>query len=75
MFSRRGFTAALLAAAATPAFGQTVDTLRRRARDLKQLHAIIVQRGDEIVLAEAVRGPGLDRSANIKSGSKSVMAL
>lgn len=75
MLSRRRFTAALLAASAVPAFGQTVDELRRRARGLKQLHAIMVQRGDEIVLAQAMRGAGLDRAANIKSGSKSVVAL
>jgi len=75
MLSRRRFTAALLAASAAPAFGQGVDALRRQARGLKQLHAILVQRGDEVLLAEALRGPGLDRAANIKSGSKSVVAL
>jgi len=83
MLSRRRFSAALLAGLATPpaapAFGQTdgraVDGLRRTARGLKQLHAILIQRGDEIVLAEAPRGPGLDRAANIKSCSKSIVAL
>lgn len=79
MISRRHFTAALLAAFATPVLGQTdgraVDALRRTARGLKQLHAIMVQRGDEIVLAEAPRGRGLDRPANIKSCSKSIVGL
>jgi CubicO group peptidase (beta-lactamase class C family) len=76
MLSRRIFSTTLLTLPLTrPAFGQTVDVLRQRARDLKQLHAIMVQRGDEVIFAEAVRGPGLDRSANIKSGSKSIVAL
>ena len=45
------------------------------SRALPQLHAILVQRGDELVFGEAVRGPGLDRTANIKSCSKSLVAL
>ena len=34
-----------------------------------------MQRGDEIVVATAPRGNGLDRNANIKSCSKSIVAL
>ena len=75
MLSRRHFTVGLLAASATPAFGQTMDGLRRTVRGMKQLHAIVIQRGDDIVLAEAPRGRGLDRPANIKSCSKSVVGL
>ena len=75
MLTRRRFTTALLAASTAPAFGQGVDNLRRTVRGMKQLHAIIIQRGDEVVLAEAPRGRGLDRPANIKSCSKSVVAL
>jgi CubicO group peptidase (beta-lactamase class C family) len=77
MISRRHFSASLLAGMAAPsaAFGQTVDGLRRAAHGLPQLHAILVQRGDEVILAEAPRGPGLDRVANIKSASKSIVAL
>jgi CubicO group peptidase (beta-lactamase class C family) len=39
------------------------------------LHSLQVSRGDSIVFAEAPRGPGLDRLANIKSCSKSIVAL
>jgi CubicO group peptidase (beta-lactamase class C family) len=77
MMSRRRVCAALLASAAMPdaAFGQAVDNVRRAARGLSQLHAILVQRGDEVIVAEAPRGGGLDRAANIKSCSKSIVAL
>jgi CubicO group peptidase (beta-lactamase class C family) len=77
MISRRHFSAALLAGMAMPpaAFGQTVDGIRRAARGMGQLHALLVQRGDEVIVAEAPRGPGLDRAANIKSCSKSIVAL
>lgn len=76
MLSRRAFSTALLALPLTgPAYGQAADNARRAARGLKQLHAIIVQRGDELVLADAVRGPGLDSAANLKSCSKSIVAL
>lgn len=77
MMSRRRFAATLLAGAALPgsAFGQNVDALRRTARGLSQLHAIMVQRGNDVIIAEAPRGGGLDRAANIKSCSKSVVAL
>jgi CubicO group peptidase (beta-lactamase class C family) len=76
MISRRHFSVGLAGMAVpSAAFSQTVDGLRRAARGLPQLHAILVQRGDEVILAEAPRGPGLDRVANIKSGSKSIVAL
>ena len=45
------------------------------ARRLDQLHAILVAQGGETVLAEAPRGPGLDRAANVKSVSKTIVAL
>lgn len=79
MISRRHFSTALLAGLALPpagaAYGQTVDGIRRAAHGLNQLHALLVQRGDAVVVAEAPRGPGLDRAANIKSCSKSIVAL
>ena len=37
--------------------------------------AILVQRGTDLLLSEAPRGPGLSRLANIKSCSKSLLAL
>ena len=77
MMTRRHFAAATLAAGAMPsaAFGQNVDAVRKAARGLGQLHAIMVQRGGDVIVAEAPRGGGLDRAANIKSCSKSVVGL
>ncbi|MDR7125761.1 CubicO group peptidase (beta-lactamase class C family) [Pseudorhodobacter sp. 4114] len=51
------------------------STLRDAALGLPQLHAILVQRGGERLLAEAPRGRGLEAGANIKSCSKSILAL
>ncbi|KRW95709.1 serine hydrolase [Paracoccus sp. MKU1] len=79
MLNRRVFSTALLTALAAPfvsrATAQAASEMDSLARDLPQLHAIMVQRGEDIVLAEAFRGPGLDRVANIKSCSKSIVAL
>jgi CubicO group peptidase (beta-lactamase class C family) len=77
MISRRYFSAALLAGMAVPpsAFGQTVDGIRRAIRAMGQLHSLQIQLGDDVIVAEAPRGPGLDRVANIKSCSKSIVAL
>lgn len=52
-------------------WGQVAEAARR----LDQLHAILVAQGGETVLAEAPRGPGLDRAANVKSVSKTIVAL
>jgi CubicO group peptidase (beta-lactamase class C family) len=58
-------------ARAQPArFARTAD----RARGLDQLHAIIVAENGTPVLAEAFRGPALDRPVNVKSVSKTVVA-
>lgn len=79
MLSRRQFSAAFAAALASPAVVRAqsamVETLSDAALGLQQLHAIVVQRGSERVLAEAPRGRGLEASANIKSCSKSIVAL
>jgi len=79
MLTRRAFSATLLGAAAFPfagrAFAQTPSDIRSRIANMSQLHAILVQRGDEIIVADAPRGPGLDRVANIKSCSKSIIGL
>lgn len=45
------------------------------ARALSPLQSILVARNGEMVLAEAVRGAGLDELANVKSVSKSLVAL
>jgi CubicO group peptidase (beta-lactamase class C family) len=77
MISRRRFSTTLLAGLAMPppAFGQTVDGIRRAVRGLSQLHSLQIQLGDQVIVAEAPRGAGLDRAANIKSCSKSIVAL
>ena len=76
---RRCFSAALLAGVTMQlcgrAFGQRVDGIRHAIRGMTQLHSLQVQVGDEVIVAEAPRGPGLDRAANIKSCSKSIVAL
>ncbi|TGD44178.1 class C beta-lactamase-related serine hydrolase [Pseudotabrizicola sediminis] len=81
MLSRRQFSASLVCAGAqcAPALlraqAPTLSDLRDTATGLPQLHAILVQRGDEQLLAEAPRGRGLTAAANIKSCSKSILAL
>lgn len=76
--TRRRFSLSLLGTLAAPITlraqtGGIADL--RAALDLPQLHAMLVQRGDDLLLAEAPRGRGLDRAANIKSCSKSLLAL
>ncbi len=54
--------------------GQTAE-LRTFVKNMPQLHSLQVRQGDELVISEAPRGPGLDELANIKSCSKSIVAL
>lgn len=79
MPNRRAFSAALLTVLAAPfvgrALARTVTDIRAFATGMPQLHAILVQRDEEVVIAEAPRGAGLDRVANIKSCSKSIVGL
>lgn len=79
MLSRRSFATSLLAGLAAPSIiasrAWASDDLLGAIRRLDQLHAVVVQRGGEEVFAAAPRGPGLDRAANIKSCSKSIVAL
>jgi CubicO group peptidase (beta-lactamase class C family) len=51
-----------------------LDQALDRAATLPSLHALLVARAGEERVAEVFRGPGLDRPANVKSVSKSVMA-
>jgi CubicO group peptidase (beta-lactamase class C family) len=77
--SRRSFSLALLAGVAAPYVGraaaQAKGDIGSAIGGMNQLHSLQVQRGDEIVVAKAPRGNGLDRSASIKSCSKSIVAL
>lgn len=78
--SRRAVLAGLAATGATglrpatAAATAAVESVRRRAAAFEQLHALVVGRGGEILLAEAFRGPPVDRPVNVKSVSKTVVA-
>ncbi|SFI44414.1 serine hydrolase domain-containing protein [Jannaschia pohangensis] len=52
-----------------------LDAVREAAAGLEQLHSLIVLRDGAEALAMAPRGPGLDRIANVKSVSKTLIAL
>jgi CubicO group peptidase (beta-lactamase class C family) len=76
MIKRRNFLSTATAALCTPYFvhAQSND-LRAAIETLPQLHSIQISWGGDTVFEEAPRGPGLDRLANIKSCSKSIVAL
>lgn len=70
-----GLLAGALAAPAAIAapragFGAALD----RARALGRVRCLVVAHRGKIVLAEALRGPGLEAPANVKSVSKTVVA-
>ncbi|KAA0972654.1 serine hydrolase [Aureimonas fodinaquatilis] len=79
MLNRRVFSIGLASSIAVPlavpALAQQRSDVRSAIDGLSQLHAIIVQHGDDIVIEHAARGPGVDRVANIKSCSKSIVGL
>ena len=78
MIQRRRFLAVSTAAVAAPSFlraqsdpfGEAVAA----ARTLQQLHTLIVVRDGETVVEETFGGPGMDRLANVKSVSKTIVA-
>ena len=70
-----GLGAGLALPAILPARAATADEVTQAATGLSQLHAIMVQRGDDLLVAAAPRGRGLSQPANIKSCSKSILAL
>lgn len=55
--------------------GRLLDQAATAAAALDQLHAFIVAHDGETVLAEAFRGRGLARPANVKSVSKTLVAI
>ncbi len=79
MVTRRSFTALLAGGLAVPfvhrAHAQAADDLSTAIGGMTQLHSLQVQRGDEVLFAQAPRGAGLDAPANIKSCAKSVVTL
>ncbi len=61
----------------TPAATLDPDLLGRavdRAAAMERLRSLIVARHGRIAVAEAFRGPGLDRPVNVKSVSKTIVA-
>lgn len=76
MIGRRKLLASSAAAVAAPLIAQAQSrTLDDVVRELPQLHSLQVKVGDETRFAAAPRGSGLDSPANIKSCSKSIVAL
>ncbi len=73
--ARAGAATALLSAPVSLRAQESLSDLSTRVAGLDQLHSLQVQRGNDTVFAEAPRGGGLDRLANIKSCSKSLVGL
>ncbi|MEM9011429.1 MAG: serine hydrolase [Pseudomonadota bacterium] len=76
MLDRRTFVLAASSALAAPRVvrAQTRD-LASAVAALPQLHSLQIRRGPDLVFEAAPRGPGLENFANIKSCSKSIVAL
>ncbi|MEM1345669.1 MAG: serine hydrolase [Pseudomonadota bacterium] len=77
-----GLGLGLGATALVPALGESapsasgaLDAVLERAAALDQLHAIVIASPDAILAERAFRGPGLARTANVKSVSKTLVAL
>ncbi|TDL81198.1 class C beta-lactamase-related serine hydrolase [Palleronia sediminis] len=83
MHARRRVILAGGAALAMPAilpfraFGQSsgLDDIAARAGGLDQLHALVIRRNGATLFERAYAGPGLDAPANVKSVSKTLLAL
>jgi CubicO group peptidase (beta-lactamase class C family) len=76
MTTRRQFILSTSAALSVPGILRAQDSdLGTAVQNLSQLHSIQVRQGADMVFSASPRGPGLDRLANIKSCSKSVVAL
>lgn len=65
-------SAALLSALPARA---SVESVVQRANGLDQLHTLVVMQGETEVIAHHRAGPGLDRNANVKSVSKTLLSL
>ncbi len=76
VLSRRSLiaaTAALLPLRLSAATDRWAAT-RTAAGGLDQLRALVISQDGEVVLAEAFRGPAVDRAVNVKSVSKTIVA-
>lgn len=76
--SRRGLLGLIAATAASPRVARAqpsaLAAALEQARAMPRLHALIVARDGEIVVAERFRGPALETPVNIKSASKSIVS-
>ncbi|MCR9086594.1 MAG: beta-lactamase family protein [Rhodobacteraceae bacterium] len=77
--SRRHLLGSAAAASLAPAMlrsdaGRYSEALQY-AQGLDQLHSLVIRRAGQVELAETFRGPALDRPANIKSVSKTILAI
>lgn len=77
--SRRHLLGSATAASLAPAMlrsdaGRYSEALQY-AQGLDQLHSLVIRRAGQVELAETFRGPALDRPANIKSVSKTILAI
>jgi CubicO group peptidase (beta-lactamase class C family) len=79
MLTRRQFTIGLGAGISLLRTGtagsQEVTDIDAALSSMPQLHSIQVRVGDDLVLSRVLRGAGLEQPANIKSCSKSIVAL
>lgn len=57
------------------AYAQRIDSHQDALDRLPQMHSLMIRRGSETIFAEARSSGGLSRTANIKSCSKSLVAL
>ena len=75
--SRRTFlttSSAVLAAPASLRADDALSAIRSRAGGFDQMHALIVMQRGDILIEDRFNGPALDRPANIKSVSKTIVA-
>ena len=57
-----------------PATAWSADAIDGAARTLPRLHSLLISRGGDVVFEESYNGARLDRPANIKSASKSIIS-
>jgi len=68
-------SALALRAPAALASDASFASAEQRTESLDQLHALVIADANEILFAKAFRGPPLDQPVNVKSVSKTIVAL
>ena len=74
MIARPGTLAANGADEAFRIDPRVLQRVADRASGLDQLRGLIIAQKGEVLFAKAFRGPSLDRSINVKSVSKTIVA-